>query len=113
MIFGEGEYPTKYSFSCTEDMGVGPFVGELVLFFNPVQFHQIERSKPQFFYWLLDYPVGGKIKRRSNARHVPPALTHPILTNKPTRVNSRNKRPAFGVGHHAVVRYYGGGPVLE
>jgi len=24
------------------------------------------KEKPRFFYWLLDYPVGGKIKRRCN-----------------------------------------------
>ena len=42
------------------------FVEQLLLFFNPVQFHQIERVKPQFFDWLLDYLDGGKIKRVCN-----------------------------------------------
>jgi len=44
-------------------MEVAHRVGQLVLFFNLVQFGEIERAKPQFFFWLLDYPDGGKIKR--------------------------------------------------
>ena len=51
MILGEGEYPTKCLFSRTENMEVVRLLGQLVLFFNLVQFGEIERAKPQFFYW--------------------------------------------------------------
>ena len=42
-------------------MEVVRLLGQLVLFFNLVQFGEIERAKPQFFYWLLDYRDGGEI----------------------------------------------------
>jgi hypothetical protein len=67
MFFGRGEYPTKCPFSRPENMEVGHRVGQSVLFFNLVQFGEIEQAKQQIFYWLLDYPDGGKIKKRWNA----------------------------------------------
>ena len=55
------------SFLSYGKMEVAHLVQQLVLFFNLVQFGEIERTKPQFFYWLLDYLDGGEIKRRCNA----------------------------------------------
>ena len=43
---------------------------QVVLFFNLVQFHQIERENPRFFYWLLDFLVGGEIERGCNAHEL-------------------------------------------
>ena len=38
--------PNKMPFYSYGKVGVAHFVGQLVLFFNLVQFHQIERAKP-------------------------------------------------------------------
>ena len=53
-------YPTK-CLPLARKMEIAHVGEQFVCFFNLVQFGEIEREKPQFFCWLLDYLDGGEI----------------------------------------------------